>query len=216
VIILVQIIRTSAMKKLNQKGVIEPIQVLLIIMIIGVMGFVGYRITQSKEDEVVPVATQQVEEVAEEVKAQPEEDIIKAVDPAVELFTVEDISKLPDYTPASFVEYMTGELEKNVADENGCIMVYGVNKVSPLNIGGGTGAVSATTLGEEGNCSGGASTVWYLKDGKWSYLGFQSIPNCDEIASTTIYKEFSIANCYDTTTENALTPNPNGSIYDAL
>ena len=205
------------MKKLNQKGFLEPIQILLIVLILGVVGYVGYRYTQNKEEE--PVAQQETAKPEEQAPVEtPAENKVEIVtlDEEITLTSPGDLEKLPDTVPASFVDHMEVVLNANVADESGCVMMYSVNIVSPLNISGGTGSVDATTLESgTGSCIGGARTVWYLKDGKWDDMGFQAQPGCDELEKTTIYSEF-MELCYDASAEVPdQTPNPNGSIQDA-
>jgi hypothetical protein len=213
------------MKKSNQTGNITPLQAVIVLLIVAVVGFVIYRITQTKDDaqqsDSITIESQQKEE-AEPTPSQPDVDIVTELESPIVISRVEDLSKLPDSTPASFIEFLKVEITDSAysagESDSGCIAIYTVSKISSVNISGGTGSVDPATLESSDLCGGGAGIVWYLdSSNSWNTRAYQQTLLCSDIISKNIYAEF-YEECIESIDDAGKTtvPNPNGSIYDAI
>lgn len=127
--------------------------------------------------------------------------------------TAVDISKLPEYTPASFKAYMLDILQKNKFYHNGVddvdtIAQYQISKISQVNIVGGQVPVDKNGEGH----AGGAPVIWVLTPaGTWDQETLNG-PVCKSKNGGLIYEEF-VKECYtDANTDSSWTKNPNGSI----
>lgn len=125
----------------------------------------------------------------------------KITDVQITLKVPGDESKLPAVdTPASFVSYMKTKLEGFDCDftqfPEGA---YYVSKINANFIKGSFG------------CGGGAAITWYLENGTWQELGYQSYVPCKDLVTHKIPSDF-ISDCYDEAKPDAVLSNPNGPL----
>ena len=174
----------------NQKGMMGLVEILIVMAIITIGGFIWWRMAGS------PALVTDVPD-----------------DELVELTEASDVAKLPSVTPKTFIKYMEGLLELNESEETGCITTYIVDMISTVNVSGQVG--SEYTSAKPGNsCIFAAATTWYLKDGAWTMISYSGPIGCNELASTTIYSEFMGGCVDDEDPAETILSNPNGSIKD--
>jgi hypothetical protein len=187
------------------------------VIVIAAVGFAGWKVytTQSNKsqnnyqsDQSKTQETEKSEAKTDETVLKPGE-IVKLPEGGVRLVYPADLSKLPATVPQSFKDYMLEKLKKNEASGD-CVGLYTVNMISTVNISGGVGDASRTTLDASDSCGGGAHIVWSHKNGEWHETGFQAIDYCNHLVEVGIYSEF-METCYDGSTEKEAT-NPLGSI----
>lgn len=120
-----------------------------------------------------------------------------------------DLLKLPDYTPASFRQYLSEKLRNNHPVKRDNVTVtptWIVNKISQVAIQGGQAPVAT-----DGTVyPGGAPILWVLTPaGTWDEVGLND-PLCTSTHGGKIYEEF-VPTCYDEAHPDSY-KNPNGSI----
>lgn len=213
----------------NQKG-FAVIEVLLVLVIVGLIGGLGWYVYQQKDagnEAHTPQITSYDTCVAAGNPATLSEppqctadgqtftragntstSIVDLGELRITLTSENDLEKLPDDVPSSFVTYLKGEFRKAAAEdsETACKMSYSVKRYSNVNIDGSSGPATDT----EG-CGSGAHTIWYLQDDQWHQVGLQGAWSCAEVAKTTIYREF-LETCVDSDSAQSMVSNPNGSI----
>ena len=211
------------MKNIGQKG-FTVLETVLILALIGVIGFVGwsaYQLNQEEEgsDEVAEseVNGDESDEVA---TLQPGE--LLELDSPVKLSSSADVDNLPEETPESFKDYMRSEMSdfdttfEAPNPDVDCEQYLEVDLISSINVNTQMRTVEAGT-DESGACAvGGGQLIRYLDEGEdqWSEMSIaHQPPTCDELVENNIYEEFweSCLESADDDIENTV-PNPNGSI----
>lgn len=207
----------------KQKGftLVEGLLIVLILLIVGFAGYFVWNKSNDKDDNVqntetssqasVPEDVDETSEAKTEAEAPVEKNGSKIFVNEVtisDIVNVSDLNKLPDYTPAAFVSFMTTILEKNVATSDECSQnSYGISAISPYNIIGGASPVDA----ENEICAGGAPIIWILNpDGSW----VEETRNgtvCKSSGGGLVYKEFA----EECQLGDEWIANPNGSIFDS-
>lgn len=201
--------------KLNQKGfgIVEVLVIILALGILVTLGWLVYDRQKTKANTTTP-NTSQAEQKNNEAKNAPTTSKIDTSihDVDIRMQNIDDIDKLPDYTPASFKAYMTNVLQKNNSyhsniDDVDVITEYRIDKISQVNISGGTVPVSKDGAVH----SGGAPAIWVLTPAKtWDQETLNG-PLCKSTNGGAIYREFA-EECYTGSDLSSWTKNPNGSI----
>jgi len=203
--------------KTNQRGALDIMFVFLLVVLVAVGGFVGWRVLDADKTVSQTAANTEdgssvpIDSNTKEANQEASDSVaILELDSPIDLTQPSDTDKLPSQTPASFIEFMKTELDQE-PDEFNCISAYSVTRVSNVNISGSIGSVDPSTMESGDSCFGGAILIWYFMNNQWDSSGFQAVPECVEIAKTTIYSEF-LQTCSDKEFNNI--NNPNGSIYN--
>lgn len=184
------------MKNQNQSGSAHVIIIaVLVVALAGTLGVVAWQNFVNKPESSVKndsVETTAQTESSATNKSEKESDTVEENTPVVEapdtsthavnitgIQVASDLSRLPDYTAASFKQYLTGVLNSNSWRSNGTdaqtgqdLMVrdqYTITSISPSRIEGGVAPVSQS--GEV--YPGGAPCVWVLSGGTWSKQSVQ-------------------------------------------
>lgn len=201
--------------KTNQNG-FSVVEILIVVVFIGLLGAVGWLLydrqnnkTQSKE-----ATTTQISQDSTEQTNGEKEITTKKVDTAIHEVNISlkseaDLAKLPDYTPASFKNYLAEKLRNNKSFDNGEAIVtetLKISKISQVNIQGGQ-----VPTDKDGNgYSGGAPAIWVVTPaGNWDQETLNG-PVCISKNGGKIYEEF-VPTCYDDAHPDGR-KNPNGSI----
>lgn len=199
----------------NQKG-FSVVEILIVIAVVGLLGVVGWRVydlQKSKSDSNSATAQTSQQEQNKEgttnqvVVADNMDTTIHEVN--ISLKSETDLSKLPDYTPASFKSYIAEKLRNNTSFDNGEAIVtetWKISKISQVNIQGGQ-----VPTDKDGNSyAGGAPAIWvFTPAGTWDQESLNG-PVCTSKNGGKIYEEF-VTTCYDDAHPNGI-KNPNGSI----
>lgn len=216
----------------NQKG-FSVGHVLLIILVIGLVSGVGYYVYQEQNQTQIsnfeeckaagnPIMESYPEQCnangrtfTKDIDTSEPAVITNLADKAVYLRQPQDVDKLPSTTPASFKAYAKEELADNKPDNNECVEIWVIEKVSELNISGSKGAAFADGTSSD-KCIGGAPAFWYAAGQTWQVYSSQVRETCAVIERTNVYAEF-IPDCYKSADDmDTVQQNPNGSITDAL
>ncbi len=195
------------------------LQIILLVVVVGIVSGVGFYVytsnkqtteTLNNADKSNSVTTEkyinatgnQPKAVDENVTKSP---YIKEVD--ITLQTPDDVSKLPEFTPASFKSYMTDVLKNNVFTTNkDYINIYKISLISDVNIRGGNTSVDKTS-----SYIGGAPAIWVLNPkGSWDEETLNG-PVCKSKNGGLIYEEF-VSQCATDSGDQPWIKNPNGSI----
>ena len=133
----------------------------------------------------------------------------------IKVTTLEEIEKLTPYASASFIDFITADVNSNEPDSSGCILSYNFTLISDINV-----RANATTVQSDPNsdtfCGGGGLLLLQNNNGAWedSGIGGQAAPTCDEMAATLIASEF-LSECVEITPDGSeLKPNPNGTLAE--
>jgi hypothetical protein len=226
------------LSSMNQRG-FSIGQVLLVFTVLGLIGGVGYYVSQRQNEpaitnyqECVAAGNPIMESYPEQCAADGQtftnnlssgnkaEDttanglIVDVSDKELQISSSADVSKLEGFVPSSFLQYAQDEMKGNQPDEAGCVRAWVIRRVSDVNIAGSVG--SQTDEGtNEGACMGGAAAFWYIQDGQWKLYATQMMDACSVIAKTTIYSEF-IPECFKSADDpDTVLQNPNGSLTKA-
>ncbi len=193
-------------KKQNGFSVIE---VLLVLVIAGMIGFVGWYVwSRNNVSDTPPTASSRQQQ-------QPSSNSIKVQDVNVEILSGDDLSKLPENTPKGFVDAFREKIKGTVSpDSYGCTTLFRVDKISIINVKASYGWVEINNGIKVENsmiCGGGAYSIWAFQNNKWKEVAVgNSEIGCNQISSPKVYSEF-VEMCYlDNDQPNI--PNPNGSI----
>ena len=151
--------------------------------------------TEQKSTEKVTEAPQKIDTTIHEVD--------------ISLKTESDLTKLPEYTPASFRNYLAEQLRNNTSYDNGETIVtptWKISKISQVNIQGGQ-----VPTDKDGNgYVGGAPAIWVITpNGTWDQETLNG-PVCISKNGGKIYEEF-VPICFDKPGSEGI-KNPNGSI----
>lgn len=162
----------------TQKG-FSLVEGLLIILILAVVGFGGWYVWDSNNDEQTAVDNYQKSANIDQSNTEPapnqkteNQDVTTVHQVNIDgLSTENDLSKLPDYTPDSFVDYFSAILKENENSSGTCsVNTYEIYTISSDRI---TGGVKPTENGDASKCSG-APISWALgSDGVWSEESIQ-------------------------------------------
>lgn len=199
----------DSMKKLGNKG-FGVVGILVILVAIGIIGGVGYYVYNNRNGGSTESNSPASTESSTPAGNTKIDTTIHEVD--ITMQTEADISKLPDYTPASFKAYMLDVLSKNKFSHNDIddvdtIAQYNISKISQVNIAGGQAPVDKNGEGH----AGGAPIIWVLTPkGTWDEETLNG-PVCKSKNGGLIYEEFAMECSTDPNTES-WTKNPNGSI----
>ncbi len=205
------------MKKLNQKG-FSVVEIIIVVVVIGLLGAVGWLVYDRQNNKTAnsnSTSSQTTQNTQQ--KPTSESSDSKNIDTSIhdvdiKMQTAADISKLPDYTPASFKAYMLELLKDNKysynqIDDVNTITQYQVTKISQVNIIGGMVPVDKNGDGH----AGGAPAIWVLTPkGTWDEETLNG-PVCKSKNGGLIYEEFE-KECYAGSNTTTLVKNPNGSI----
>lgn len=203
--------------KSNEKG-FSVVEILIALAVVGLIGGAGWYVYQNKNkaDNKTDNAQQTKQETSEKTDNDSAtatskiDTTIHEVD--IKMQTAADISKLPEYTPASFKAYMLDILQKNKfyhnnVDDVDTIAQYQISKISQVNIVGGQVPVDKNGEGH----AGGAPAIWVLTPaGAWDQETLNG-PVCKSKNGGLIYEEF-VKECYTDPNTDSWTKNPNGSI----
>lgn len=200
--------------KANQKG-FSVVEILIVIVVVGLLGAVGWMVydrQNSKTKNKETVTTQSNQKSKNDTDTKKIDTPIHEVD--IKMQTAADIDKLPEYTPASFKAYMLDILQKNRyyhdnVDDVDTISQYQITKISQVNIVGGHVPVDKNGEGH----AGGAPAIWVLTPtGAWDKESLNG-PVCTSKNGGKIYEEF-VKECYTdyNGTQESWEKNPNGSI----
>lgn len=204
------------MKLKNQKG-FGTIELLIIVVLIGLLAGAGwfvYNRQKNKSDTKVTTTTQLNQKTTAQTNTESEttpkkiDTTIHTVD--IKLQTAADITKLPEYTPASFKTFMLDILKKNKYENNGDIDVitqYSISKISQVNITGGIVPVDKNGNGQPG----GAPVIWVLTPAEMWEEETLNGPACKSKNGGLIYEEF-VKECFTNPNADTWVKNPNGSI----
>lgn len=195
--------------KVNQKG-FSVVEILVVIVVVGLLGAVGWLVYDRQKSETDNKATTSQMTQQEQKQETPKQKIdttIHEVD--ISLKSEADLTRLPDYTPASFKTYLAEKLRNNKPFDNGEAMVtetLKISKISQVNIQGGQ-----VPTDKDGNgYPGGAPAIWVLTPtGTWDQETLNG-PVCTSKNGGKIYEEF-VSTCYDDAHPDGI-KNPNGSI----
>lgn len=203
--------------KTNQKG-FSIVEILIVLVVVGLLGTVGWLVYDRQKDktESKETTTQASQESTEQTDNE-NDTATKKIDTTIhdvdiKMQTASDISKLPEYTPASFKAYMLDILQKNkyyYSNDDGVdtIAQYQISKISQVNIVGGHVPVDKSGEGHPG----GAPAIWVLTPaGTWDRETLNG-PVCKSKNGGLIYEEF-VKECYTDPNTDSWTKNPNGSI----
>lgn len=194
------------------------VEILIVIVVIGLLAAAGWLVydrQKSKTESKEATTTQVNQESAVQTNSENEtatkkiDTIIHDVD--ITMQTATDINKLPEYTPASFREYMLGVLKDNKFFNNGAegvdtITEYSISKISQANIVGGRYPVDKNGVGYSG-----APAIWVLTPtGEWDQESLNG-PSCKSKNGGLIYEEFA-QECARNADGTNWGENPNGSI----
>lgn len=192
----------------QQDGIAHLGIILLILLVISAIGFAVWRVhetgkaAKASEQKTATSATSTQQETKKTNATTNNNELTEK-----ELIRVNILMKkggeeikLPKNTPTTFVEYMKQRLIKFEIDCSDPVVEQGVSvtKISKNFIGGSI------------SCDGGASVLWYLKNGEWQEFGFQYGPDCSFVMDNSIPSEF-MDTCIDSKMNDQIS-NPNGSI----
>lgn len=206
----------------NQKG-IGHIAIALVISALAVIGVAGWFVYKNQYKKTTNNTTNTINNAETSTQQTVKDDSTKITkvdttiyDVNISLIKVEDLSKLPSYTPDSFKAYMLDVLKKNtptVNDEvrvacgydgkNGDLIAinYIISKISIVNV---SGSSAPQNLNTGSGCPGGAPIVWVLNPaGSWDKVNPEN-GLCKSSGGGLIYEEFTPM-CNNE-------KNPNGSI----
>jgi competence protein ComGC len=212
---MLSLINTVDPMKKNQNG-FAVLEALLVAIIIGILGFTGWFVLNAKKNTEASLSGNnsttpfiKKKSTAKQSTTQLKFDTsIHEVD--IKMQSATDISKLPDYAPVSFKEYMLDLLQKNTPSQYGCIEVYSITKISTVNISGGGSSVNAPNASKDADCISGAPIIWVLTpSNSWDQETLNGYP-CKSKGGGLIYEEF-VAKCYNNSNDSYYA-NPNGSV----
>jgi hypothetical protein len=212
------------MSKLKNDSGFSAVEALLILVILGILGGTGWFVWNARQNanksltsnnSTVPTISKQntSKSTTQSINTGNTNKIDTSIhDVDIKMQTSADISKLPDYTPASFKAYMSNILKtnaysRNIIDDVDTITQYQINKISQVNISGGQVPVDKTGHGHPG----GAPAIWVLTpNGTWDQETLNG-PVCKSKNGGLIYEEF-VKECLPDSNSTAMVKNPNGSI----
>lgn len=202
---------------INRKG-FTVVEIILTIVIIAVLGFAGWALWQSQQPASEEMSTNQSSRdnvPQQEESGLKKDEIIDLGNEPVDLVESKDAEKLPAKTPESFKKEISRTLKNNKPDENNCVDVYTVSKISAVNVAGSVASLDADTEESSQACGSGAGQVWYKTgEGQWDSLTVtQSVILCSTVEEKNIYEEF-LDSCGDES-KNEIVPNPNGSLKNS-
>lgn len=202
---------------LDHKG-FTAIEIIVVIVVVAMLGLAVWVLWQNQQSTPGEMSTSQPEENSlpqqgtgnTDVTTLEKGEIIEISDGPIELTESEDVDRLPAKTPESFKQALAQKLKNNKPNENNCVTVYTVTKISTVNIAGGVAYVNADTKKPSRECGSGAGVVWYKTgDSQWdSTVVTQSVLLCSTLKEKKIYKEF-VEKCRDRS-KGKIVPNPNG------
>ena len=196
--------------KMNNSGFSAGVLLVGVIML-TVIGFGAFYLVQNHETATQNNASLDLQST-DTTSSDSSDESDNVVEVNLHLKSVEDLDNLPAITPESFKELLKEDLAKNTPDENGCVSVYNISKVSKANIEGGAYAESDIEEANIEDCGSGAPILWVLTaDGDWDQLSGNGYPDCESINGGLVYEEFA-TECYATDDSNDLIQNPNGSV----
>lgn len=201
--------------KNNRKGftIVETLLVIIVIGLIIAVGWLFYdRQNQSDADKTADM--QQTAQSIEQKSTEKVYEALKKIDTTIHevdisLKSEADLTKLPEYTPTSFKNYLADNLRNNTSYDNGEAIVtptWKINKISQVNIQGGQ-----VPTDKDGNgYVGGAPAIWVITPkGTWDQETLNG-PVCVSKNGGKIYEEF-VPICFDKPGTEGI-KNPNGSI----
>ena len=113
---------------------------------------------------------------------------------------------------------ITGYIEQNRASDGDCINRYSFYKLSSINVYAAVNNVDVNTGESSDFCGGGGAAFWDYTGSNWqeSGVGGHAAPYCSELAATNISSEF-LDGCVDeSSVQNQLSPNPNGTLAEII
>lgn len=194
-------------KQENSGSILVIVVVMVLVLLLAAAAFFIVRRNKDNEVETATNNSAEIQESTETVSNasqidESEESAVQVIEEVnIRLQSPNDISKLPDTTPKSFMAYMSAKLTAFDCDFNEFPEgSYTVTKISKEFINGGMG------------CGGGAAITWYYADDEWHEFGYQSAVPCSSLLENKIPSNF-IPECYDLNDESGqLQPNPNPAI----
>ncbi len=199
----------------NGSGVLEIILFATIIFLLGVVGWTVFNKQNTPDN--LSSNNEQSNQIKEDLNntdrtESGDENDNKIFDVSITLVSVEDIEKLPDYTPKSFRTFMLKILEDNKyifnPDEDvETITEYDINKISSVNISGGQSPVDKNGVGYPG----GAPRLYVLNPQEEWDIETLNGPNCKSKNGGLVYVEFA-EYCHRGSNGSDWGKNPNGSV----